>query len=136
MVIASTVLPFVILFGIALSDEVYDFRQEDTKIYIEDIKTTIENTNNYYDKEDECYVMQFKVDRDGEISKKNSIFGEYERTLEVIYTLKDKDGYVIGEEYLMIDNYENNNKFKKSVYYCDDNAKDIDYIEAREVTVY
>lgn len=135
-IIISSALPFIFIFGAALFQDNIEFKNEDNKVYIDKYKATIENINNYYDEENECYVMQFKYDRDGEVNKNSSIFAGYENYLEIIYTLKDKDGYIIGEEYLSIDDYDKFDKIKKSIYYCDDNALDVYSIEATKVTKY
>lgn len=137
-IILSAVLPFLIVFGfLAIGEDEIEFKTvEENKIEIPSKNTTVEKINDYYDKEDECYVLQFKVDREGEIDKKKSGFFDIGTTLEVRYIFKDKDDYVIGEEVLTVDDFDSNNKVKKNVYYCDDNAKDVEKIEAKEVTIY
>lgn len=136
-IILSAVLPFVIAFGfLAFSEDDIEFKTvEENKIEIPSKNTTIEKINDYYDKEEECYVLQFKVDREGKIEKKSGFFGS-DTTLEVRYVFKDKDDYVIGEETLIIDDFDSNNKLKRNVYYCDDNAKDVEKVEAKEITAY
>lgn len=136
-VIISSVLPFLFIFGLTIFEEEVEFKNiNENTISIPSENTTIENVNNYYDKEDECYVLQFRMDREKDTKKKSSFFSNYDTTLEVTYSLKDKDGYVIGEETLMIENFERNNKVKQSVYYCEDDAREVDSVEAREVTLY
>lgn len=136
-IIVSAILPFIFAFGLfALTEDELDFKVVDeNKISIPSEKTVVEKVNDYYDKEDECYILQVKVDREEKKEKSKSFF-DTETYLEVTYSFKDEDDYVIGEEILTIDDFGSSNKVKKNVYYCDDNAKKVKSVEVKKVSLY
>lgn len=136
-IVFSTVLPFIFTFGIfALAEDELDFKVVDeNKISIPSENTMVERVNEYYDKEDECYILQVKVDHD-EKKKKSSTFFDTDTSLEVTYLFKDEDGYVIGEEILTVDDFDNSDKVKKNVYYCEGNAKKVKSVEVKKVSLY
>lgn len=137
-IIISSILPFFVTFGfLSFFEEDVDFKTVDNnRVEIPSENMIIEKTNDYYAKEDECYVLQFKVDHEKEDKKKTTFFSSWNSTLEVTYFLKDKDGYVIGEELLILDDFDSYDKVKKNIYYCDDNAKNVDNVEVKKITVY
>ncbi|MCH5167018.1 MAG: hypothetical protein J1F35_03910 [Erysipelotrichales bacterium] len=139
IMILSVILPFAFIFGVALlfsGDTEYKSIDENT-IKIPEYNITVEVTDTKYDKEDECFILYTKIDREDKVkNSKIKEFFDYGTSLEVMYKFKDADGYVVGTEYLNIDEIDKVDKWKESVFYCGSYADEITSFEFDSVNVY
>lgn len=130
-------IPFFFIFGIGLlGDSKTDAEINGTSAIVKNGNFYIETLNNYYNSENKCYVIETKIEKKGEL-KKNffSLFGD-ERSLNITYTLKDNEGFILGTAYVYADGVNNDNKWKLFTEYCDNGADKISSIEITEINVY
>lgn len=85
---------------------------------------------------DECFVIQSKVERKKDIKRSgiSKVFGG--TSLNVIYDLYDKDGYILGSAEFYIDNTDVDDKWKTKASYCEVDFKDVDTYKVSSINTY
>lgn len=136
-IILSYIIPFLFIFGAAfLFTGHIDYEEVNENIInVPKYNMTVEVTETKYDEEEKCFILYAKVDKENfdKKSKKTIFKGNH---LEVTYKFKDEDGYVIGTEYLNVDEIDKNNKWKETVYFCGSYADTVKDFEVDSVSVY
>ena len=136
--ILSIIVPFIIVFGFAFlfSGDAEFENVNDNIVKIPGYNTTVEVVDSEYDEEEGCFVLYTKVEKGKTEEKKINKFFDIGSSLDVAYVFKDKDGYVLGTEYLYIEDFDKGDKWKQNVYYCDSYAESIDSYVVDSVNVY
>lgn len=134
MVVGFMAVPFIILGVISSSWESKSYFESinDTTISIPPANMVVSVTEEYYNQEDRCYVLVTKAERS--LENDDDFWGTSD--IGVIYDFKDKDGYSLGELELVIDNVNSNDKWKRRVYFCGDEAEEVAGYEISDVLFY
>ncbi len=134
MVVGFMAVPFIILGVISSSWESKSYFESinDTTISIPSANMVVSVTEEYYNQEDKCYVLVTKAERS--LENDDDFWGTSD--IGVIYDFKDQDGYSLGELELVIDNVNSNDKWKRRVYFCGDEAEEVAGYEISNVMFY
>ncbi len=134
MVVGFMAVPFIILGVISSSWESKSYFESinDTTISIPPANMVVSVTEEYYNQEDRCYVLVTKAERS--LENDDDFWGTSD--IGVIYDFKDQDGYSLGELELVIDNVNSNDKWKRRVYFCGDEAEEVAGYEISDVLFY
>ncbi|MCX4249154.1 MAG: FxLYD domain-containing protein [Bacilli bacterium] len=96
------------------------------------MRVQVEDTN--YDSKEKCFVLSTKVELfDKEKYKSNILSTD---TINVNYSFLDKEGYVVGTETLYIENISKYDKWKQTISYCGEYAKNVTAYEVESVDSY
>ena len=133
--ILSIALPIMFVVGAAfLFSGEEEFEQVNTHmVKVPAYDLTIDVVDEKYDKEEKCYILSAVVEKNKE-KKVANLFKE--GILSVDYVFKNHDGYILGTSSLDVDDIDLDGKWKSTVYFCEENARDVENYEVTDVTIY
>lgn len=132
-----SIIPFAFIFLIGLlENSKTDFVVNNNVVNISNGKIVVEQLGSYYNEKTECFVIENKIERLDNLKKGFFGFIDDSMYLDVTFTLKDKDGYIIGNSFLSVPDLEKNDKWKLFTTFCEDGAKEVASFEVTRANVY
>lgn len=130
------VLPILFFaFMIFVSIDSTEFKNiDENTIELPKVGMRVQVEDSKYDNKENCFVLSTRVELFDKEKYKNNILSA--DTINVNYSFMDKEGYVVGTETLYIDNISKYDKWKQTVSYCGEYAKNVTAYEVESVDSY